>query len=178
MFYAIAIVASLVLVVQLLLLLVGFDDLGGGEAAFDDAANFISVRSLTGFFGGFGWTGVIMLENGASLPTAIAGGFGVGLVLMFSVVFLMRFVYSLRESGTVDLNNAIGQVGTVHVSVPPNESGAGRVQVLVQGRIKVVSAHTRSAERIPAGRNVVVRALADPLTLLVEPVETTDEKGT
>ena len=35
-----------------------------------------------------------------------------------------------------------------------------------------------SAERIPAGRNVVVRDLADPVTLLVEPVGSTEDKGT
>ena len=175
-FYAIAILASLVLLVQLFLMLLGFDDLEAGDVALDDGAGFLSFRSLTGFFGGFGWTGVVMLENGASLMSAIGGGFGVGLILMFSVVFLMRFVYSLKENGTVDLNNAVGQVGTVHVSVPPSESGAGRVRVMVQGRLKVVSAHTRSVERIPVGRKVTVQRLLDPVTLLVEPLGETEEE--
>lgn len=169
-FYAIAIAASLILVVQLLLLILGFDDMDGGGVDLDDGANVLSLRSLTGFFGGFGWTGVIMLENGASLMAAIGGGFGVGLILMFAIVFLMRFVYSLKETGTIDFENAIGQVGTVHVTVPAEATGEGRVRVMVQGRIKVVSAQTESAEPIPAGRKVKVRALVDPLTILVVPL--------
>jgi hypothetical protein len=168
-FYVIAVLSTFVLVIQLLLMVLGFDDMDG-DLEIDDGANVVSLRSLTGFFGGFGWTGVIMLENGASLAAAIGVGFGVGLILMFSIVFLMRFVYSLRESGTIDFNNAIGQVGTVHVSVPPGESGSGQVRVLVQGRFKVVSAQTKSAEPIPAGRKVKVQALVDPLTILVMPL--------
>ncbi len=127
-FYSMAILASIVLVIQIVLMLFGFD--GDGDVGLEDLGEseglgFLSVRSVTGFFGGFGWMGVIMLENGSALPVAIAAGVGVGGVLMLSGAYLMKMLYSLRESGTIDFENAIGQVGTVYLPVPANESGPG-----------------------------------------------------
>ena len=90
-FYSMAILASIILVIQVVAMLFGFD--GDSDFRMDDLGEadglgFISVRSLTGFFGGFGWMGVIMLEGGFALPVATAAGVGVGGVLMLSVAYL------------------------------------------------------------------------------------------
>ena len=54
----------------------------------------------------------------------------------------MKLLYSLKESGNIDFQNAIDQIGTVYLTVPPNESGPGKVRVMVQGRLKIVTAYT------------------------------------
>ena len=172
-FYSMAILASIILVIQVLLMLFGFDGdsgLGMDDLGETEGLGFISVRSLTGFFGGFGWMGVIMLESGSALPIATATGVGVGGILMLSVAYMMKILYSLKESGTIDFENAIDQVGTVYLSVPPNESGPGKVQVMVQGRLKIVTAYTKSGEKILSQKKVKVTELLDPRTLLVEPL--------
>ena len=175
-FYSIAIIASIFLVVQLLLTALGFGD---GDVDVDtdlDGGNVISFRSLTGFFGGFGWTGVVLLENGFSLAIAILGGMGVGIGLMLTFAYLMRVFYSLKESGNVDLRNAIGHVATVYVAIPPAGTGAGQVRIMVQGRLQVLEATTNATERSPSEHRVRVADVADSGTLLVEPVSNPDAK--
>ena len=169
-----AILASLVLVVQIVLMAFGFDDTEGLDAG--DGLSLISFRSLTGFFGGFGWAGVLMLENGSSMVAATGVGFGVGLVLMASVAYVMKVLHSLKESGTIDFAAAIGEVGTVYVSIPAAQTGGGQVRVMVQGRLKVVPAYTKSSTSITSERKVRVIALVDSGTLLVEPLGETVEK--
>ena len=41
-----------------------------------DGLTFLSLRSVTGFFGGFGWTGVLALQTGLSLSVAVRLGVG------------------------------------------------------------------------------------------------------
>ena len=172
-FYGIAIVASLILIVQVGLMIFGLgDDL---DADMDDVGDpgglhILSLRSLTGFFGGFGWTGAILLGKGSSLVIAIVAGAGVGGVLMLSVAYLMSLLYSLRESGNIDYKDAIGQIGTVYLTIPPDQSGPGKIRVMIDGRLKVVLAYTKSNEQMSGERKVRVVAQLDARTLMVEPL--------
>lgn len=178
-FYTIAIAATLVLLVQLAMMLLGADhdvdvdadvDLDIHDFDHPNGLNLFSLRSVTGFFGGFGWAGVVALENGLSLLAAGVIGTVAGGILMLSVAYIMRVLYSLRESGTLDFKNAIGEVGTVYIPVPPNQSGAGQIRVMIQGRLKVIPAYTEAGEKIPSGKKVKVLALVDAGTVLVEPL--------
>jgi hypothetical protein len=176
-FYTIAIVATLVLLVQLAMMLLGADhdvdaDVDVDIHDFDHPSglNLFSLRSVTGFFGGFGWAGVVALESGLSMLAAGVIGTVVGGILMLSVAYIMRVLYSLRESGTLDFKNALGEVGTVYLPIPPNQSGPGQIRVMIQGRLKVIPAYTEVGEKIPSGRKVKVLALLDPRTVLVEPL--------
>jgi hypothetical protein len=178
MFYSIAAIASILLVVQLLLTALGFGDADVVDDFDVDSTNVISFRSLTGFFGGFGWAGVVLLENDFSLTVAILGGLVVGGGFMMSFAYLMRIFYSLRESGNIDLRNAIGHVGTVYVSIPPSGSGSGQVRVMVQGRLQVLEATTTAADRIPSEHRVRITEVVDAATLMVEPVGDHEAKET
>jgi hypothetical protein len=134
-----------------------------------DGLGFFSVRSITGFLGGFGWTGVIALEGGLSVGISTLLGIVVGGGMMLSVAFLMKTLYSLRERGNIDYSNAIGKVGTVYLPIPPNQSGPGQIKITVQGRLKVVPAYTESKQTIASQQKVWVVGLLDPRTFLVEP---------
>jgi len=90
---------------------------------------------------------------------------------MLAVFFLMRALYSLRYSGTLDYRNAVGQAGSVYLPIPGAMAGPGQIEVLVQGRLCVVHAFTRAAERIPNRARVRVIGVLDPQTLLVEPLD-------
>jgi hypothetical protein len=166
-FYVIAFAASTVLVLQAILTLFGFEvdfDEGGG-------VGFLSLRSATAFFTGFGWGGVIALKAGWSVPGAILLGGAIGGALMGGVLALMRFLYGMRYSGNLDYANAVGSFGTVYLPVPGAMAGPGQIEVLVQGRHRVVQAFTRSPERIPNRARVRVVELLDPVTLMVEPLD-------
>ncbi len=164
LFYTIAVVASLILLIQLAAMALGLgDDLDVDMDDLDHPSglSILSVRSITGFFGGFGWTGVIALEKGLSVLAATGLGAVVGFVLMLSVAYVMKALYSLGESGTIDLRNAIGQIGTVYLPIPPNQSGPGRVRIMIQGRLKVILAYTKTSEKILSEKKVKVSALLD-----------------
>ena len=62
LYWGTAIVASAVFLIQIVLLLLGFDtdaDFSGGDAGFDvDGLSLVSVKTVACFLLGFGWTGV------------------------------------------------------------------------------------------------------------------------
>ncbi len=184
-FHGIGILASVILVIQLILTLVGGDGDAGGDFDGDldtgaadgldgiehpSGLDILSTRTVIAFLAGFGWTGVVVLQAGRSMTSAVLIAVGVGMLLMISVFWMMRWLFSLRESGTLDYRNAVGQVGTVYVRIPPAGEGTGQVQVLVQGRLATVAAAGRGAEAVASGNKVKVTGLAGSNILEVESV--------
>jgi hypothetical protein len=142
---------------------------------FDDATgagevHVLSVRTVTAFFAGFGWAGVAALQSGASLLRALVVATGVGAVFMGGVLLLMKGLYGMRHSGTIDYANAIGEIGSVYLRIPPAMSSPGQIEVTVQGRLRVVEAFTESETEIPNRARVRVTGLIDRTTLIVEPL--------
>lgn len=168
-FYAIAIATSALLVLQLIAAFFGLD--ADSDADHGGAGGVFSIRSVTGFFTGFGWGGVAALEAGFGLAVSILIALACGGGLMAAILLLMRGIYSMRYEGTLDYKNAIGAAGSAYIPIPANMSGPGQVEVLVQGRLCVVSAFTRSPSRIAARARIKVIDALDQQTLLVEPLD-------
>lgn len=172
-FYAIAIGTSALLVLQLIAAFFGLDADSDADLDVDhgDAGGLFSIRSVTGFFTGFGWGGVAALEAGFGLAVSILIAVACGGGLMAAILFLMRGIYSMRYEGTLDYKNAIGVAGSAYIPIPAAMSGPGQVEVLVQGRLCVVAAFTRSPHRIAARARIKVIDALDQQTLLVEPLD-------
>lgn len=171
-FYAIAIATSALLTIQLVLLVLGFDgdtDVDV-DAHHDVGTGILSVRTVTAFFTGFGWAGVAALEAGWGLTPSIAAATFAGGAFMAGVLLLMRGLYSLRYSGTLDYHNAIGNVGSVYLRVPGAMAGPGQVEVMVQGRLRVVEAFTNAPADLPNRSRIKVVDVMGEGTLVVEPV--------
>lgn len=172
-FYAIAITTSVLMIFQLLLMVFGFDgdfDDGDAEATGDGDLRLLSVRTVTAFFAGFGWTGVAAIRNGSSLMTALLLAILVGSAFMGGVVVLMRALYSMRHSGTINYRTTIGEVATVYMRIPGGMESPGQVEVMVQGRLMVAQALTRSSEQISSQTRVRVVDVLSENTLIVEPL--------
>jgi hypothetical protein len=182
-FYGIGIISTIILVFQLILSLVGAGDhadfAGGGDAGFDGGVDIahstglhiISVRTVIAFLAGFGWSGAVALRQGLGMPLAILVAVLVGVTLMLLIVFLMRMLYGMRHSGSLDYRNAIGLVGTVYIRIPPERRGEGQVKIMVQGRLGMVSASTDAKTAIPGGSQVRVVELVTPRTVLVQEIK-------
>jgi hypothetical protein len=168
-FYGIALAASVLLVLQLVALLFGLDH-DGDVGDHDSGLGILSVRSLTAFFTGFGWGGVVAIKQGFGLGVAIVVALATGGALMAAVVAMMRGFASLRHSGTLDYANAIGNVGSVYQAVPGAMAGPGQIEVMVQGRTAFVQAFTRSPERLAPRARVRVTEALDQQTVIVEPL--------
>lgn len=172
LFYGIGIIALLVLLLQLALSVFGgmedhnFDHHGDHPSGL----SFFSIRGVTAFFVGFGWTGVIALNAGWGLIGAIAAGLVVGLILMFGIFLLMTSMLRLQSNGTLDFSNAIGTIGTVYVTVPSGQKPGGQVELLLQGRLTMADALSRSDVSLPPGTKVTIVEKIGHSTLVVEPL--------
>lgn len=184
-FYGVGILGTVLLVVQLLLMLIGgLEDVDGADGidmdvdgmdAVDGPADIehatglhiLSTRTVVAFMTGFGWTGAFALREGLSLTVALLLASVVGAVLMWLVFMLMRMLYNLRGSGSLDYRNAVGRIGSVYVRIPPRREGEGQIQIEVQGRLSTTVACTDEDELITSGRQVRVVGLVPPRTLVV-----------
>ena len=82
-----------------------------------------------------------------------------------------------KSKRTINYKNAVGNIGTVYVPVPPKRKGIGQIEVQLQGRLAVVGAVTDDEEKIGNRTAVRVKELVDLRTLLVERLEIeSDEK--
>jgi hypothetical protein len=183
-----AVIGGTILVLQLGLALLGFGgDLAGADgvdlpdlpdgdagdasvghegAGFSDLARkltFQAIVSFLAFFGigglsaqGYGW------PSGASLVTALVTGLGATALLGYAFGGMRK----LQGSGSLQLSNAVGQVGRVYLRVPGGDGGVGKIIITVQGRSEELRAITPGPE-LRAGEAVVVTRVVDERTLEV-----------
>ena len=169
-FYTIGFVAAAVLALQVLLLAVGF----GGDFDFgvDDTglSGTISLRGLTAFFFVFGWVGVLMADANVPLAASVGGAAVAGTLAMVGVGILWRRFSSLESDGSLDYSTAVGSVGRVYLTVPDDRSPAGKIEVVVQGRLREVAAVAEPGSgAVAPGERVEVIGTINPTTVLVRP---------
>jgi membrane protein implicated in regulation of membrane protease activity len=187
-FYCIAVPATLVLIVQTLLLLFGFD--GDGDVDFDadgdidfdadadtdfdadadafDSLNIFTLRGIVAFLVIFGWVGALMTSKGVSLWITIPVALISGALTAVAIAFLFKAVMKLKSNGTADNKNAVGSSGRVHLTIPAKRSGEGKVHVMLQGAYVERNAVTDDEDAIPTGSEVIVVGVSGGITLIVK----------
>jgi hypothetical protein len=173
LFYGIALVAGLVSLVLMVLAVFGMEhddavDAIASGSVDHDAGGIFSVKPLTGFFLGFGWIGGFSVERGAPIWLAVVLGCLAGGAMMAVIVFMFRAILAMRSDGTARIEDAVGSVGTVYVSLPGTKASGGQVTVNFRGRQETYSALQAGEKPIPSGEKVKVVALVDSRTVLVE----------
>ena len=174
-FTGIGIFSSLILTIQMgMVMLGGAIDMPEAEIADTGeggASGIFSIRTIGAFFAGFGWAGAAMLQAGNSTGAATFVAILSGSAFLGIVIYLMSYLHSLRQEGTLNYSNAIGNVGNVYLPIPPKRKGMGQVEVMVQGRLRIVQALSDSDKKI--GNRVAVRVTdtIDEQTILVKPLE-------
>lgn len=174
-FYGIGIFSLGILLFQIVLTLVGVGHNGdadlSGHGDHDSGMGFLTVRTVTAFFVGFGWTGAIMLNKGYSVLAAIGAGAATGTAFLLATWFLISNLLRLQSSGgNVDYNNAIGAVGTVYTTIPAAETGGGQLELTIQGRLMMAEAYTKAGWNLKPNSKAKVIAVIGRSTLLVEPL--------
>ncbi len=139
---------------------------GDADAGF----TLLSIRSLLSFGMFMGYTGVVATRLGAGLFAALVAGAGAGVLAAWLAWRLLRLLLRLQSSGTLDMQQAIGQTGEVHLRIPARLGGTGKVMLQVQGALREMDAVSESDE-IPTGAPILVVALTDDGTLIVQPFQ-------
>ncbi len=183
LFWAIAIVSSVLFVIQFVFSLIGVDldtdadiDIGGADMddtgySLDDSFSIFSARSIISFFTFFGWTGILTLNAGGSTMTALIAATLSGTAAMFLVAYLMWQFAKLTQEGNVDINMALYNTGEVYLTIPPKNEGQGKVHITIQGSLKELDAITDSHTPIPTGSFIKVIEVVKNRLLVVEPIE-------
>lgn len=176
-FALIAIPSTLVLLIQTVMLLIGFGesdaDVDGDEAfeagAEGDGFILFSVRGIVSMLTVMGWSAVALLEKLAPwLAITIAALLGVA--TLFGMAFLMRAVAKLQASGNIDVENAVGKVAKVYIPIPAKGKGSGKVTMTLQETYTELAAITASPEKLATGTYVRVVAVDGTGVLVVEPL--------
>ena len=174
---------------------VGFDhDIGGHDCGFDHdvgdvhgegiygeneavgdhdptgsyGLRIFTFRTVISFFAVFGWVGVVLDAAGLDHIISLSVAFVAGFAVMLLIAFLIRAAMRLQSDGTIDIRNALGQSGTVYLTVPANRSGRGKVNVTVQGTYSEFDAVTDSDTPLSTGCEVIVIGISSKDTLIIK----------
>lgn len=145
---------------------------GGDGMVYDPGLRVFTLRGLIAFFAVGGWLGVALLESGIHSALALLLAFLGGVVAMVFVAWVFKAALRLQYNGTMDLKNAIGQQGTVYITVPPLGHGSGKISIIIQESLRELDAVNSGELPIPTGREVRVIDVVGT-ALRVEPLSQT-----
>lgn len=148
----------------------GHGDAGQAEQHHGSTHAFsvISFRTVVAAVTFFGLAGMAARSSGASTPTTLLVAVGAGAVAMYTVYWMMRCLYTLKSEGTARIERALGLPATVYLTVPPQKSGNGKIQINLQNRTMEYLAIT-AGDSLPSGAKVVVVDIVSHDTVEVRP---------
>lgn len=177
-FWVIAIPATVIFLILLILTVIGAETDAGVDATTDVDATiadgdiipfqFLSLKNIVAFFTVFGWSGIGFINAGLETWLVILLSFACGFLMMVLMATLFYMMSKLAESGTLKMGNAIGKLGEVYLVIPCNRGGMGKVQLNVQGSLRTLDAITDDQENIPTSSIIQVLDVIDDQILLVK----------
>lgn len=175
-FYGIGILSLMVVIIQLLMTLVGFDS-HGGDASFDGAVGDVghgsgiglfSTQTLAAFFVAFGWVGVLAAKSDINMVWVSVIASVAGVISMFLMYYMLKGLLRLQAKGNLEYSSVIGQEGTVYVTIPGDDKDGGQVQITIQSRLTTASARKVSSGSLKPGQRVRVVGVNGPTSFVVE----------
>ncbi len=177
-YWIVAIAGSVLLLILIVMTLVGGDveDLGDVDTDIEGDTGvgfqFLSFKNLMGFLTIFGWSGIACMENGLPTGATIAISVFCGLVMMFAMASLFYYLAKLQSSGTLQLKNAVGQIGEVYLTIGANRSKIGKVSINVQGTLRELQALTDEDHDLVQSNVVKVKEVTATGILIVNLLNT------
>lgn len=137
----------------------------------DSGLRIFTVRGMVAFFAVGGWAGLSALSLSGSPSAAIITSLLAGTLALLLVAWFFKWAASLNENGTLQMDSAVGKVGEVYITVPPDMTGTGKVNVIIQGRLTEAEAMTECSRPLKYGERVEVIGMAVGNTLMVKPIK-------
>ncbi|MCI8388112.1 MAG: hypothetical protein HFE63_06555 [Clostridiales bacterium] len=183
-FACIGIPATLILIVQTVLLLFGIGDgdndtdieiddgdIGDNpDSSGDDGLALFSVRGIVAMFCIAGWAGIVFIDIGLGQVESILLAAVCGFAALFGMAYLMKAVLKLQSNGNIQIGSAVGKTGQVYIPIPPKGTGRGKINIIVQDRFIEVEAITDSEDTLKTGEAVRVVSTDDMGLVMVERV--------
>jgi len=195
--YCIALPSSLFLLIQAVLIVIGaggdFDtsgdvsgDIGGdvggdmdGGTDFDGTTSgdfgvlsMFTVQGVASFLCVFGWGSIFLyrsgLNSGILFVIALVIALILGAAVMYAIARVMYQLAKLAHSGTLDVKNLLGSMGTVYLTIPPKGEGKGKVMVQTSERLVEFDAVSESESELSNNAQVRVVDILGENVLVVE----------
>lgn len=173
-FWAIALLFSLLFIGQTILSFTtgdGDDAMGDADAYVDHDGGigfqFLTIKNLIAFFTMFGWAGIACIRGGLSTGATLVFSVLSGAVVVAIMIFLLRAMARLKQSGTMDISTAINKTATVYLFIPAARGGTGKVHVQIQGAMRELPAITDEKQDISTGSLVTIAGVVNESILLV-----------
>lgn len=181
--YCIAIPSTLILVLQTILLIVGFGDSGSdfnpsdtsgldldvpdgdlsmdlpdGDVSAQPTGEFgtlrlFTVQGIVAFLTTFSWVAIAAVPV---LPDLLAAAIGLvcGFIMMYIVAKILQMSSKLAENGTFRPQSVLGETAQVYITVLPNGETGGKVTINSTSRFAELDAITDGKEAIASGSRV------------------------
>lgn len=171
-YWIVAITASAVFVVILLMTFLGGDVDSDVYVDADGDVDgvgfqFFTFKNMVGFFTIFGWTGIGCIRSDFETYMVLIVSVLCGLLMMLAMSALFYFISNLVEDGTMKMSNAVDRTGEVYLPISAKNGGFGKVQINIQGSLHEIQAFTNDDEDLAVGTIVRVQQVIDNHILLV-----------
>ena len=135
------------------------------------AGGCTTMVNLVTFFLGFGWSAILLRESIPSTGLLMVISILVGVVLVFAVMMLFKWLSGMQQAGNIDVFKAApGCEGKVYLRIPAQRGGTGKVQISINNSVREYEALT-DGDALPTGSSIKVVEVISADTLLVEPIE-------
>ena len=143
-----------------------------GHSSHDGSSGLalFSIRGIFAFFTVGGWAGVVAAGLVASPFLSVVIALLCGTGALYGIAVLFKMTSQLQSAGNMSLMNAVGKTAKVYITIPGGGKGFGKVTLIFQERFTECDAVTQSMQSLKAGTPVVVIGMADENTLIVEPI--------
>lgn len=174
-YFWISVVASLLLILQIVMMLVSFGGLNAdtdsifdqdGDLDTDGGLSFFSLKGITAFFALGGWCGFAAATYIDNVWAPVLISVATGALALIGVGFAMRGLAKLQCSGNLVEEKLVGLTATVYVSVPPTRSGRGKITLTAQGKYMELDAMTDEAERLTVDMQVEILSMDGDFALV------------
>lgn len=175
-FFWMAVVASALLIVQIIMLLVSFAGGGDfdadgdfdmdGDIATDGGLSLFTLKSITAFFALGGWCGFAAASAIDNVWAPVLISIATGTVALLGVGFAMKGISKLQCSGNLVGEKLKGMTATVYVSIPAERKGRGKITLTAQGKFMEIDAVCDESEKISVDEQVTIVSYSDDFAVV------------
>ncbi|MFA6859978.1 MAG: hypothetical protein WCR30_01150 [Clostridia bacterium] len=177
--FIIACSGTLLMLLQLILLLVGWGHDGDADLNVDDGVGssivdigglkVFTIRGAIVFLAVGGW--VAFVAKDLPIWASILLGLVMGAASAVLLAYAFKIVNKLQDEGNVKAEFAVGKKATVYLTVPAANKGSGKINLIVQERLVEFTAVTESKTPFKTGEVVLVSGLNASGELIVEKIK-------
>jgi len=168
-YFICAVFGGTLMVLQFLLMMLGFG--GGGDDGGDfgdttdhaspaDIFKIVSLRTIIAGIAFFGLGGLAGLTGGLPKAVSVITASISGIAAIYGVYYLYWSAARLKEDGSLSEQTLVGATGSVYVRIPPAKLGSGKVLISQQGRTVEYEAITEGEELKTSAPVIVVRIVS------------------